>query len=127
INRSSQPAFHGLCQIGIDAELHIIGLGPFDMIGGRDDKRWLGLRFSSPPELPIFKELDPSSDRMHLYSFSVGFPYRLGVSGGEPLLELRTIIQTPGFSAADRWIIHFRGWVLRMCPPGHPLNPVGGA
>src|SRR5437763_8131884 len=62
-NRSPQPAFHTIVQLGIDTNLHVLTPGDFEQIGPRTDANniqlnWWQLRLSSPPGLPIFKESD---------------------------------------------------------------------
>src|SRR3981189_2037209 len=81
-NRSSPPAFPAVVQVGGEA---------------KDGKNWIGHRFSSPPSLPIFKELDPSSGHGQRYSLTVGYPSQL--TGGERIFEIATVVQTPGYSA----------------------------
>jgi hypothetical protein len=122
-NRSSQPAFHAVVQVGVDTDLRMLMHHEFYSLGGeaKDGKNWIGHRFSSPPSLPIFKELDPSSGHGQRYSLTVGYPSQL--TGGERIFEIATVVQTPGYSATEKWIIHFRSLELRMCPPGHHLNP----
>jgi Putative DNA-binding domain len=120
-NRSSQPAFHALIKIGIDTELPLIGANdfyPLGITGDRSQQYWLGKQYSSPPSLPIFRELDPDG----------GIRYPILVNVHSSLLErdhifyLATSIQTPGFSAHEKWVIVQRGAVLELCPPGHSMN-----
>jgi len=120
-NRSSQPASHALIKVGIDTALPLGQAPDFYALGITGDEQqqyWLGKRLSSPPGLPIFKEMDPNA----------GFRYPLDISihssmlSKEHIFYLTTMAQGPGFSAVERWIIHQRGPSLRMCPPGHPLN-----
>jgi hypothetical protein len=120
-NRSSQPAFHAHFQIGIDTDLPLRAAHDFYAMGitGFDQQQyWLGHRFSSPPELPIFKEIDPTIN--HRLSLTVAYP--AAMLGGEHLFHLTTSIQTPGYTATENWKIHHRGSTLTMCEPGHPLN-----
>jgi hypothetical protein len=121
-NRSSQPAYYALLQVGIDTELPLRTPGDFYQTGisGEDQQQyWLSHRFSSPPGLPIFKEID--QDPVHRLSFTIA--YLSAMLQGEHLFHLTTSIQTPGSSATENWKIHHRGDTLRICPPGHPLNP----
>jgi hypothetical protein len=120
-NRSSQPALHAFVKVGIDTELPLRTPNDFYAMGTTGDERqqyWLGHRFSSPPDLPIFKEIDPLAG--HRLSLTVAYPSSL--LSGEHFFDLATSVQTPGYSATMRWIIHQLGGTLRMCPPGHPLN-----
>jgi hypothetical protein len=117
INESSQPAYHAFVEVGVDADLALRTTNNFYQTGTRGDLYWLCHRFSSPPALPIFKEIDPVNN--HRLTFTIAVPRSLL---RESLCYLATSIQTPGYTATDRWVIHSRGGILRMCPPGHPMN-----
>ncbi len=120
-NRSSQPAYHALLQVGIDTDLPLRTPNDFFQMritGDTQQQYWLAHRFSSPPGLPIFKEID--QDTTHRFMFTVGF--HSAMMSGEHLFDLTTCVQTPGYSATENWTIHHRAGTLRMCPPGHPLN-----
>jgi hypothetical protein len=120
-NHSTQPAFHSLVKIGIDTALPFGGSRDLHQMGTSGDDQpqwWLGHRFSSPPDLPIFKEIAPAAG--HRLTFLTTYPSSL--LGGEHIFHLTTSVQTPGYSATEKWVIHQRGGTLRMCPPGHPLN-----
>jgi hypothetical protein len=122
-NRSPQPAFHAVLSVGIDTHLPLRSPNDFYQTGTTADdgepKYWLGHRMTSPPLLPIFKEVDPTAGG-HRPSFSIAF--RSGFLRGDHLFHLATSIQTPGFRATERWIILSRGGTLQMCPPGNPFN-----
>jgi hypothetical protein len=121
-NRSSQPAFHALVQVAIDTALPLRTAPDFQPMGITGDEQqqyWLGHRFSSPPDLPIFKEID----HVPSHHLTLTFAYPSSMLQGEHIFYLATSVQTPGFSATEHWVIHRRGTTLRMCPPGHPLNP----
>jgi Schlafen, AlbA_2 len=112
-NRSSQPAYYALVQVGIDTELPLHVSGDFFAMGitGNDQQQyWLGQRFLSPPGMPIFKEID--QDLLHRRSLAFAYPSsRLG---GETIFHLTTSVQTTGYTATESWIIHHRGNVLRL-------------
>lgn len=121
-NRSSQPAFHVLLKVGIDTELQLNEAPDFYALGITGDEQqqyWLGKQYTSPPELPIFKEMDSSAEgcrfpiSITLHSSSLSLPH---------LFYLSTSVQTPGFSANENWVIYQYGPTLEMCPPGHPRN-----
>jgi hypothetical protein len=121
-NRSPQPAYYALLQVGIDTDLPLRTSNNFSPMGTTGDdpqQYWLGHRFISPPGLPIFREID--QDAAHRLTFTVA--YHSAMLSGEHLFHLTTCIQTPGHSATEKWKIHHRADTLRMCPPGHPLNP----
>jgi Putative DNA-binding domain len=122
-NSSTQPAFHVAVMIGFDTSLQLretlkFVRMPSPTSDDRHPQHWLGGRLSYPPDLPIFKEVDPP----HSLSFVIAVPRECS---GEHLFHLTTSVQTPGYSATEKWIIHARAGILRMCPPGHPLNPTG--
>jgi len=119
-NRSPQPAFHTIVQLGIDTKLHVQTFGDFGQIGPRTDANnillnWWELRLSSPPGLPIFKESD-----LRRASLTLGVP---SVLLDQPhLLSLATSVQSPGYTATEKWIINQQGATLTLCEPGHPMN-----
>jgi hypothetical protein len=120
-NRSSQPALYALVQVGVDSELPLRTSADFFSLrttGDDQQQYWLGHRFTSPPDLPIFKEI--GQDTTHRLTFTIGYDSHM--LQGEHLFHLTTSIQTPGFSATENWKIHQRDETLRMYPPGHPLN-----
>jgi hypothetical protein len=121
-NRSSQPAYHAFLQVGIDTDLPLSAPGDFYQLGVTGDTQqqyWIAQRFHSPPGPPIFKEID--RDVNHRLSFAI--ECQSAILRSEQLFPLTTCIQTPGYSATENWTIHHRAGTLRMCPPGHPLNP----
>jgi hypothetical protein len=121
-NRSSQPAFHTLVQLGIDADLVILSHGDFQPIGQRTEgsalpQNWILRRLSSPPGLPVFRESELFLSRK---SLNLGYPSNF--LSGEHLFHITTSIQTPGYSTEEKWVLHHRGSSLRLCEPGHPMN-----
>jgi Schlafen, AlbA_2 len=112
-NRSSQPAYYALVQLGIDTELPLHTSGDFRAMGTTGDEQqqyWLGHRFMSPPDMPIFKEID--QDPLHRRSLTFAYPSsRLG---GETIFYLTTSVQTTGYAATENWVIHHRANVLRL-------------
>jgi Putative DNA-binding domain len=111
-NRSSQPAFHAFVSIGIDTELPLRTADDFQPMGrtGFDQQQyWLGHRFISPPDMPIFKEIDHLED--HRLFLTIAYPSSLL---GEHIFHLTTSIQTPGYTATEKWVIHSRGGTLQM-------------
>lgn len=120
-NRSSQPAFHVLMRVGIDSNLHLEdapGFNPEGMTGFDQQQFWLGRRHSSPPGLPVFKEIDASTP----FRYPIYLAIHSSMLGSEHLFWLSTQIQTPGFSAKEKWVVHQIGPKLEICPPGHPFN-----
>jgi hypothetical protein len=121
-NRASQPAFHVLLKIGVDTELQLNAAPDFYALGMTGDEQqqyWLGKQYMSPPELPIFKELDSSAGGCR---YPISFTLHSGYLPSPHLFYLSTSVQTPGFSANENWVIYQNGPTLEMCPPGHPRN-----
>jgi hypothetical protein len=85
-NRSSQPAHFALFQVGIDTRLTLPTLREFSLTRTGDDQNWLEHRFISPPDLPIFKEID--QDATH--RLSLIFTCHSSVLGGERTFSLTT-------------------------------------
>jgi Putative DNA-binding domain len=120
-NRSSQPAFHVLMRIGIDTDLPLNTAPDFYALGITGDQQqqyWLGKRHSSPPGLPVFKEIDASTP----FHYTINFTIHSSLLSREHLFWLATSVQTPGFTANEKWVIHQVGNKLEMCPPGHRFN-----
>jgi hypothetical protein len=123
-NRSSQPAFHSLVRLGIDSSIAILTNGLFTPEGERTEpgmppQTWLMRRVSTPPELPIFKEVESDITRS---SVTLGFKSKL--CGGDTLHHFRVtiVIQTPGYASTEHWVIRHRGEHLELLKPGHPLT-----
>jgi hypothetical protein len=113
-NRSNQPAFHVIVQVGIDADLVLRTTGDFQQTGTRIDERgqnhhWLSRRMSSPPELPLFREADPWPGM-----FAFGVRSRHAASSE---FYVTTIVQTPGFEDKQHWVLRSRGAVLTLYGP----------
>jgi hypothetical protein len=113
-NRSSQPAYYALVQVGIDADLPLHTLGDFFTMGiaGDDQQQQhrLGHRFMSPPGMPIFKEIE--QDAVHRLSLT--FAYPSSRRRRDTIFYLTTSVQTAGYAATENWVIHHRGDVLRL-------------
>jgi hypothetical protein len=113
-NRSSQPAYYALVQVGIDAELAIPAPGDFVSMritgDGQQRQHWLGHRFISPPGMPIFKEIGDDA----LHRLSLTFTYPSSRLAGNTIFYLTTSVQTAGYAATENWAIHHRGGVLQL-------------
>jgi hypothetical protein len=121
-NRSSQPAFHAFIRVGISTSLPIIEKSVPWVNSGTEETEdfgkvaWIYQRLSSPPALPIFKEMEQPLDE-------VGIPIRfhertLAQSHRWPII---IEIHSPGFSSTEAWFIQQQGSNLRLLAPGHPL------
>jgi hypothetical protein len=114
-NRSTQPAYYALVQVGIDTDLTLGSVNDFFFLKRTDDDRpqvWMGHQFTSPPGFPIFKEID--QDALHRLSLTFTYPSKLG---GETRFYLTTSVQTAGYTATENWLIRHRGNVLKLFPP----------
>jgi Putative DNA-binding domain len=80
-NRSPQPAFHVIVQLGIDANLPLRTLGNFVSL----KQNWVQWTLQSPPNLPIFKEAEPRR-----ISLTFAFFENL-LTSGDHLLYLTTL------------------------------------
>jgi hypothetical protein len=111
-NRSLQPAHYALVQIGIDTNLPLQMAQPdFTSMAKTDnDQHWISHQFMSPPDLPIFKEID---QEYAAHRLSLTFAYPQGM-GGEHKFHVTTSVQTAGYTATENWVIIHRGGVLRL-------------
>ena len=121
-NRSAQPAYHSLFRLGVSASLDFNTMKPPWTIHQTEETTeygkitWTTQRTSSPPDLPIFKEVDQPLDghgvnlRFHSRTMDQGHRWPL-------LIE----ISAPGFSSLEAWFIQQQGPSLRLLPPRHPL------
>jgi hypothetical protein len=115
-NLSPQPANHVILEFLIDSEVYLFDQGsPFKEIGMRGAKRLLRRVISSPPSIPIFQEADPDDNRADVY-----LRWPASILRDEQLVDIETVVRTPGFSKTENWAIHVRGGTLRLCPPGSP-------
>jgi hypothetical protein len=113
-NRSKQPAYHTLIQLGIDADIPILSHGAFMPVRERTDadgipKNWLIKAQASPPNMPVFKEVELLLTYPPL---TLGYHSRL--LRGKCRFRVTTIVQTPGFAATDHWTIFRQGPELRL-------------
>ncbi len=114
-NRSNQPAFHVIVQVGIESDLALRTPGSFYETGTRTDKdglafHWLQCHKASPPELPLFKGSQPVAR-------GVTFGVRSGDAAKADFF-LATVAQTPGFEERRRWLLKARGGRLTLT--AHP-------
>jgi hypothetical protein len=114
-NLSTQPAHYALVQVGIDTELTLGSVNDFLFLKRTDDppQVWMGHQFSSPPGIPIFKEIDQDA----LHRLSLPFTYPSNRLGGETRFYLTTSVQTAGYTATGNWVIRHRGGRLKLFPP----------
>ena len=116
-NRSPQPAFHTVVFIGLDDGLLLRTTDDFGQTGAPPNeagpgKHWVTRKLSSPPGQPIFQEADPSALSL---TFSIGSQHLHST-----LFRLTTIVQTPGYSATEKWVMICQGGTLALYDPTHP-------
>jgi Putative DNA-binding domain len=122
-NRSPQPAYHTNVLLGIDDGLVISSSSgaflpapavPPDHPG--TGRNWVAKRLTSPPEQPIFQEADPNLSAMGL-TFGIKSEHLQS-----SLFRITTIVQTPGFSATEQWVLICQRGYLTLCDPSHPRS-----
>jgi hypothetical protein len=116
-NRSVQPAFHTIVQLGIDARIQILSNGEFTPVGqraegGHASQNWLTRSLSIPPELPVFKEAELALSQK---SLALGFHSQLLQSVHR--FTITTLVQTPGYTATEHWVILQEGALLTFTEP----------
>lgn len=116
-NRSPQPAFHVVVDIGIDADFTIISRGDFVQFASDEQVeqtslRWLRWTLAAPPGQPVFKEYP------RLVSENV---IMLAISANntrtQEILDLTVRVVSPGCSRQENWSIVARGPRLTLYPP----------
>jgi Putative DNA-binding domain len=116
-NRSPQPAFHVVVDIGIDTDFKVIstgGFAPFD--SGEQIEgiplNWLRWSLASPPGQPIFKEyprlVTESAIMLSMHSGSLG---------NQEIHDLTVRVVAPGCFRQENWSILARGPHLTLNPP----------
>jgi hypothetical protein len=116
-NRSAQPAFHAIVEIGLVTDLRAQSFGHFKSLGESDNElgmpmNWFKWSHASPPGLPIFKEYPMSFPSPIMLAVR---PQELGIHG---LFDLTVVTSAPGFSSVEHWAIQYRGGTLTLHPPG---------
>ncbi|TPQ31542.1 hypothetical protein C2U70_23885 [Bradyrhizobium guangdongense] len=118
-NNSDQPAFHVVVQIAVSTEITISESNGYDRMGvihqNGNPKHALSYSIISPPNLPIFKEID-----VNLPAVLLRFPSSLLQSVNRLPIAIKTV--TPGNVSDAVWYLHQEGQHLRLLPPQHPLN-----
>jgi hypothetical protein len=117
VNRSAQPAFHMIVEIGFVTDLRAKSFGIYESLGVSDNElgtpmKWFRWSLASPPGLPVFKEY-PMSLASHPILLAV-HPQELGIHG---IFDLTVMTSAPGFSSTEHWAIEYRGGTLVLHPP----------
>lgn len=116
-NRSPQPAFHVVIDVGIDTDFIITHYGDFqpfksDEMVERTRLTWIRWDMASPPGSPIFQEYPRLvSDKAIMLSV----PHSMLVSREVQDLTVRVV--SPGFARQENWSIHAVGPQLTIYGP----------
>jgi hypothetical protein len=117
-NRSPQPAFHVVLDIGIDADFHILNTGGGFSSFESDEKventplKWIRWTLASPPGHPIFKE------HVRILTQSVMLTVGSRVLRNQDVHDLTVKVAAPGCSRQENWSIVSHGPALTLYPPG---------
>ena len=116
-NRSPQPAFHVVVDIGIDTDFKIISTGGFTRFASNEQVEqtplgWLRWSLATPPGQPIFREysrlVTESVIMLSMHSSDIR---------NQELHDLTVRVVTPGCSRQENWSIVARGAQLTLYPP----------
>lgn len=118
-NRSAQPAFYTVVQIGLDTDMAVLDFSGFEkgpLTGkGSNKQQWYMFKIIAPNNLPVFKEVEFSMPPLKL-----GFSSSLLQAVHRFALTVKTV--TPGQVTSADWFLHQEGQHLLLLPPGHPLT-----
>jgi hypothetical protein len=114
-NRSPQPAYHTVVEIGVDTDFILSHAISFEPRADADDEfgtpmRWFRWANASPPGLPIFQEHPMEVSPLQL----LVDPSSVGING---VLDITVKISAPGFSSTEHWAVVHRAGVLTLHPP----------
>jgi hypothetical protein len=117
-NRSSQPAYHVVVEIGVATEFIIVSSGDYHRLDQADNElgtpmHWFRWARGSPPALPIFKE-HPTLLTNNVFMLALN-SQDLGIRG---LFDMTVKTSAPGFSSTEHWAMNFRGAALTIHRPG---------
>lgn len=118
-NRSPQPAYHAIVDIGMDVDLIIKSRGAYTQLAGTTIEargrpfNWLRWSLASLPGLPIFREhVTTLTDNVLMLALHSQYLQ------GSNLLDLSVKVSAPGFSSTEHWAIVTNGPTLQIHPPG---------
>jgi hypothetical protein len=120
-NRSAQPAYYTVVDIGFDKDLQVWGHGDYQPLGEFHDNsgllmNWFRNQVVSPPGMPIFKE-----HTMMLGNSALSFYFGSSALHA-PYFDITVMISAPGFTSEEHWAIGIRGSTLHMHPPGSEMT-----
>jgi hypothetical protein len=121
-NRSVQPAYHAVIDIGFDRDLLLSSQGHYESLGEFADNSgfmmsWYRTKINSPPGFPIFKE-----HTMALVDKDLDFTLGSSALHGRPFFDITVLVSAPGFSSEEHWAIQLNGGTLVIHPPGTPMT-----
>ena len=119
VNRSDQPAYHAFMRIAIETDLHLLAAPDFKAMGqlGLDNTQYLlGKRIASPPDSPVFRELEPDMG----FQYPIEFQVHSSILESHQVFEITTSVQAPGVRLTEYWGVRIRRGALELIPPGHP-------
>jgi hypothetical protein len=116
-NRSPQPAFHVVVDIGIDADFKIVSRGDFTQFDSSEQVdqtplNWLRWTLATPPGQPIFKE-HPRVVTNNVIMLSMN----ANEIRNQEIHDLTVRVVSPGCSRQENWSIVARGPRLTLYPP----------
>jgi len=116
-NRSPQPAFHVVVEIGIDTDFKIISAGGFTPFTSTEQVEqtplnWLRWSLATPPGQPIFREFP----RLVTENVIMLAMHASDISNQE-IHDLTVRVVSPGCSRQENWSILARGAQLTLYSP----------
>ena len=116
-NRSPQPAFHAVVEIGIDSDFKIISAGGFIPFASKEQVEqtplnWLRWSLATPPGQPIFREFP----RLVTENVIMLAMHASDIKNQE-IHDLTVRVVSPGCSRQENWSIFARGAQLTLYSP----------
>jgi hypothetical protein len=116
-NKSPQPAFHVVIDIGIDTHFKIVARGDFAQFDSKEQVEqtplnWFRWTLAAPPGQPIFKE-HPRLVTNNVIMLSLGTDALIT----QEIYDLTVRVVSPGCARQENWSIVSRGPRLTLYPP----------
>jgi len=121
-NRSPQPAFHIVIDIGIDADFKVVARGDFSQFASNEQVEntplnWFRWTLATPPGQPIFKE-HPRVVTNNVMMLTM----KAEDVRNQEVYDLSVRVVSPGFSRQENWSIVARGPNLTLFPPSSEFS-----
>jgi hypothetical protein len=121
-NRSPQPAFHVVVDIGIDSDFKIVSRGDFTQFASDEQVEqtplsWLRWSLAAPPGQPIFEEY-PRLVTANVIMLSIN----ANDIRNQEVHDLTVRVVSPGCSRQENWSIVSRGPRLTLYPPSSEFS-----